>query len=283
MTQALGLNLDQPGVQRLVLASDQHLCAELPRTRKRFCAWLQAVSQRCEAVLLLGDLFDVWVGDDWLDDAPPWLHEVVDALRLASQCTRLYVMRGNRDFMLGERFAEQTGVTLLPDEVVLEHGTMRIVLCHGDTLVTDDAAYQQWRALTRQAAWQADFLARPLAERLQLAQQYRNASRNHQRVEPPHDVHCAACAALLQRHAASWLIHGHTHRPREHWGFATRAAAATGSHTTPTLRQVLSDWMLDKHLNPETAASPEVPRGDALWLAMDNQRVSVWREAVTDA
>ena len=182
------------------------------------------------ALYVLGDLFEYWVGDDDLDDP---FNAVVAGFfrRYVAGGRSLYVLHGNRDFLIGERFARETGATLLQDPALIGD----TLLMHGDTLCTDDADYQAWRRTARSEAWQRDFLAKPLAERRGVVRGLREKSKEVIQAKPADimDVNDDAVREALRRHAARRLIHGHTHRPGRH------AVEVDGRRCE---RWVLPDW-----------------------------------------
>lgn len=219
-------------VQVVEFISDLHLSPELPRTTAAFERYLADTA--AQAVFILGDLFEAWAGDDSLDQ--DYESRCAKALRACSEQRRVYVMRGNRDFLLGSRFHADTGCVDLPDPVALEAFGERVLISHGDALCLADTAYQQFRAQVRAPGWQAAFLARPLAERLAVAAHMRAASLSRQASQQPEtyaDADPELAAAWLQAHGCNTLLHGHTHRPvseRREGGW---------------YRRVLSDWDLD--------------------------------------
>ena len=180
-----------------------------------FARLLRADASAVDAIYVLGDLFEVWVGDD--DDAPV-ADEVRTALAAAARRCDLFVMRGNRDFLLGERFAENVGATLLPDPAVVEVDGERVLLAHGDAYCTADGEYQRVRAQLRSSAWQREVLAKSLPERRTLAAEMRAASRAANANKPDNimDVTAGAVDAALAEAGVATLIHGHTHRPGIH-------------------------------------------------------------------
>ena len=180
-----------------------------------FARLLHADAEAVDAIYILGDLFEVWVGDD--DDAPV-ANEVRDALAAAAQRCDLFVMRGNRDFLFGERFAADVGATLLQDPTVVEVEGERVLLAHGDAYCTADDEYQRVRVQLRSAAWQREVLARSLAERRALAAEMRAASvaANANKADNIMDVTAGAVYAALDEAGVAMLIHGHTHRPGIH-------------------------------------------------------------------
>ncbi|MBB5203880.1 UDP-2,3-diacylglucosamine hydrolase [Inhella inkyongensis] len=183
---------------------------------------------QADALFILGDLVEAWVGDDALE--LPWAQELAQVLRACGQRMPLYFQHGNRDFLLGGHMAQACGMQLLAEVCRLEACRQRVVLVHGDEQCLDDSAYQAFRAQVRQANWQQSFLSQPLPQRLALARQMREASRKaHGGVESYGDLDPAACQQLLILHHAQTLLHGHTHRPGQH-------ALANGQ------RLVLSDW-----------------------------------------
>jgi UDP-2,3-diacylglucosamine hydrolase len=199
-----------------LFVSDVHLDAEAPQATEQFLAFLGAEAARAEALYILGDLFEAWVGDD---DRDPEKERVCAGLRLlAGQGVACFVLHGNRDFLLGAGFAARSGCRLLADPVVAEFDGERVLLTHGDALCTDDHAYQELRTLVRQPLWQRRFLALPLEHRELLADEARAGSRRHTARTVPYimDVNQSAVAAALRAARARRVIHGHTHRPGVH-------------------------------------------------------------------
>lgn len=218
--------------RRVDIASDLHLSPELPRTCAAFFSWLQ--HSPADALIILGDLFEAWVGDDGL--TARFEAECAQALRDAAQRRPVAIMRGNRDFLLGPAFFSDTGCTELSDPCVATGLGTQVLLSHGDALCLADVDYQAFRAQVRTPAWQQAFLAQPLDQRLQLAAQMRAESRRRQAQLAPEsyaDPDPALCAQWLQAAQCNVLIHGHTHRPG-------RSVDPAGWE-----RIVLSDWDLD--------------------------------------
>ena len=209
--------------------SDLHIDDERPQVLAGLRRWLDAHADGFDALYLLGDLAEAWVGDD--DDGPA-ANALREAMAAAAKRSAVYVMRGNRDFLLGERFAADTGATLLPDPSVVDVDGQRVLLAHGDAYCTGDAEYQRMRALFRSPAWQADVLAKPLAERRALAAALRSQSQaaNERKASNIMDVTPAAIAEAMAAADASLMVHGHTHRPGLH-------AVGDGRE-----RIVLGDW-----------------------------------------
>lgn len=237
--------LNAPAAWRTVeFISDLHLQAGEPAT---FAAW-QSYLAGCtaDAVFLLGDLFEVWVGDDAAVE-PGFERDCARVLSEAAARRALYFMPGNRDFLVGDAFLAHCGVTRLADPTVLAFAGTRHLLSHGDALCLDDADYQQFRRQVRSDVWQRDFLARPLPERQAMARSLRAQSEARKRSTPVEawaDVDRTAARAWLQAAGCTTLVHGHTHRPAIHdLGDGLR-------------RVVLADW--------DPAARP--PRGDVLRL-----------------
>lgn len=195
--------------------SDLHLTGERPAITRAFARFL-ADHRHAEALYILGDLFESWIGDD---DPDPLAREVRDLLAdFAGTGPRLCVMPGNRDFLLGESFATHSGATLLADPTLIDLYGRPTVLTHGDALCTADAAYQAFRREVRSEPWRAEFLRRPLGERRRIAAAARNMSRSALagKTEDIVDVAPDAVTGLLREHDATQLIHGHTHRPAHH-------------------------------------------------------------------
>lgn len=230
-----------------LFVSDLHLDPALPATTERFLRFLKETAARAESLYLLGDIFEAWVGDDDLD--AEFNHGVVRALAaLAEHGVALYWMAGNRDFLVGAEFARAAGLSLLEDPHVLTLAGHRLVLTHGDALCTDDTAYMAFRRQVRDPAWQAQFLAQPLAVRKKIAEGMRQQSRAAQRMKEAQimDVNPQAVDALFASSGAQVMVQGHTHRPARH------------DHGAGRVRHVLPDWDLDQ----------AVPRGG--WLALTN-------------
>jgi UDP-2,3-diacylglucosamine hydrolase len=217
----------------VLFVSDLHLDATRPATTDAFLALLRGEARDAEALYVLGDLFEAWVGDD--DDDEPGATVAAALKALADGGVPVFLMRGNRDFLYGQRIAERTGATLLPDPCVVELHGVPTLLMHGDLLCTDDAAYQTFRRQVREPGWQAAFLAQPLPVRRQFAAQARAASQAHQQgmAETIGDVTPDTVAATMSRYGVTRLIHGHTHRPAVH------TLLVDGR---PATRVVLGDW-----------------------------------------
>ena len=229
------------------IISDLHLCAQRPAVTQAFLHWLNIEVTRAEALYILGDFFEAWVGDDILEDAQHSAEflPIVRALRqLSDQGVKLYFMHGNRDFLIGESFAQACGLQLLNDPILLEFAGKRVLLSHGDVLCTDDVAYQQFRTQVRNPAWQQAFLAQPLVARLAFAEQARNQSTQNKAMQAKTtqtnsmvdimDVNADAVAQLLREyHYPDILLHGHTHRPGTH-------QLTIDGHACE--RMVLGDW-----------------------------------------
>jgi UDP-2,3-diacylglucosamine hydrolase len=200
-----------------LFVSDLHLAEERPQTTAAFLAFLTGPARGVPALYILGDLFEYWAGDD--DGDAPLNRQIADALRdLATTGTVIHFIAGNRDFLLGDAYAARAGMQRLPDPCPLRLGERNVLLSHGDTLCTDDLAYQAYRRQVRAPAWQAAFLARPLAERKAFIDSLRNHSEEAKREKAMAimDVNGAAVDALLREHRYPTLIHGHTHRPAHH-------------------------------------------------------------------
>ena len=199
-----------------LLASDLHLDSEAPWAIDAFLAFLDGPARAGDALYLLGDLFEVWVGDD--DDNADNARACAGLARLTASGVPVYVLHGNRDFLLGAGFASRTGVKLLPDPVLLDLHGVPTLLSHGDVFCTEDPAYQQLRSVVRRPAWQKRFLSLPLSARRELASAARAGSKAHtQRTIPTiMDVTPEAVMRAFRATGARRLIHGHTHRPAVH-------------------------------------------------------------------
>lgn len=196
--------------------SDLHLEASQPEIGEQFLSFLKAEARGAEALYILGDLFEVWLGDD---DPSPYYATMKTALReLADAGVPMYFMHGNRDFTIGKDFAAETGVEILDDPTIVDLYGESVLLCHGDSLCTDDVEYQQVRAMTRNPDWQAMMLAKSIEERIAFAMQAREDSkaRGESVSDEIMDVNQDAVIALLREHGVATLLHGHTHRPAIH-------------------------------------------------------------------
>ena len=232
-----------------VFASDVHLSSSHPATTDAFLRFLDdEVAGRTPRLFLLGDLFEYWAGDDDLDD--PLARRVALALRaLADSGVETAFIAGNRDFLIGDAFADAARLTLLPDPFETTIAGVPLVLSHGDALCTDDVEYQRFRSMVRQPAWQQEFLMKPLTVRRAVIAGVREKSESAKREKAMAimDVNAAAVARLLGEHPDAILVHGHTHRPACH-------EHVVGA--VPRTRWVLTDWDLDA----------DSPRGGGLAL-----------------
>lgn len=213
--------------------SDLHLDPARPEHLAALERLLEEHAGKTDALYVLGDLFEAWIGDD--DDAP-FNRQAIDAFRRFSDAgSALYFMHGNRDFLLGEQFAAQCGGQLLDEGTVVDLYGTRALLMHGDSLCTLDTAYQQFRALARNPQWQQAMLAKPLEERRAIAQDMRMQSQgnNANKAENIMDVTPEEVVRVMNEAGVKHLIHGHTHRPAVH---EVPLSGGTGT------RWVLGDW-----------------------------------------
>jgi UDP-2,3-diacylglucosamine hydrolase len=196
--------------------SDLHLDPARPEITDQALAFLESGTRDAEALYILGDLFEAWVGDD--DPEPEKRRVIAQLKRLTDAGLPCYFMHGNRDFMIGEAFAAASGCRLLSDPTIIELHGERVMLMHGDTLCTDDHEYQSFRRVARNPDWQRAMLARPLAERLAIARQLRETSAASMAGKSMEimDVNQDAVAAAMREHGVYTLLHGHTHRPGVH-------------------------------------------------------------------
>jgi UDP-2,3-diacylglucosamine hydrolase len=238
-----------PAWRTIDFLSDLHLSPDLPRTRDAFARHLRETP--ADAVFILGDLFEVWIGDD--ARGLPFERECVELLADAASRRQLAFMAGNRDFLLGGAMLRATGMMGLADPSVLSAWGQRVLLTHGDLLCLDDTDYQAFRREVRSEAWQTAFLAKPLAERAAIAADIRRKSEARRRFDgrPDADADTATAVRWLHGMGAAELVHGHTHRPGSN-------ELAPGYK-----RHVLSDWDLD---------DPKAPRAQVLRLTRDGFR-----------
>ena len=205
-------------MEHCLFISDLHLCDSRPLITKAFIAFLEKTARNAQALYILGDLFEYWAGDDAI---PVGAHKpIIDALKnLTEQGVKVFLMHGNRDFLIGKGFVDATGITILPDPSLVMLYSRRVLLSHGDALCIDDIAYQQFRGEVRDNAWKTQFLSQPLADRIAYIEQLRVKSEHEKSVKSMQimDVNKAAVDDLLREYEyPPVFIHGHTHRPSTH-------------------------------------------------------------------
>jgi UDP-2,3-diacylglucosamine hydrolase len=199
-----------------LFVSDVHLDASAPEATEQFLAFLAEHAARADALYILGDLFEAWIGDD--EEEREKLRVCRGLEALTSSGVPCFLLHGNRDFLIGAGFEALTGARVLPDPVVADIERERVLVTHGDALCTDDHAYQELRAIVRTPRWKQRFLALPLAVRERLADQARAGSRTHVARTVPYvmDVNPSAVEATFRATGVRTMIHGHTHRPAVH-------------------------------------------------------------------
>ena len=213
--------------------SDLHLEEARPEIGEQFLAFLHEPARGADALYILGDLFEAWIGDD---DPSVYYAGMKQAIReLTDSGVPVFFMHGNRDFMIGDRFAAETGVTPLDDPHLIDLHGETVLLSHGDSLCTDDVEYQAVRTMTRSPEWQAMMLAKPVEERIAIAQQARMQSKAHGAAIDLEisDVTHDAVDEIIRAHGCDVLLHGHTHRPAVH---------PLHVDERPVHRIVLGDW-----------------------------------------
>ena len=240
--------LVNPAWQRIDFISDIHLDETEPQT---FAAWAHYMAHTtADALFILGDLFEVWIGDDNPD---AFVQRCTAALHSTAERLPVYFVCGNRDFLVGADFFARTGVHPLQDPTVLDTGTARFLLSHGDALCLDDHDYLAFRAQVRHPAWQAEFLAKPLAERQAIARHIRGQSEARKQSHTDYaDVDTAAAIAWLQAAQAQVMIHGHTHHPAEHdlgQGLQRWVLSDWHANSTPPRLEVLQ-WQRPQAQSP---------------------------------
>jgi len=196
--------------------ADLHLQTEEPAITAGFLRFLQGEARHADALYILGDLFEAWIGDD---DPNPLHREIAIAIKaLVDSGVPCFFVHGNRDFLLGKRYARDCGMTLLAEETVLDLYGRNILIMHGDTLCTDDTGYLAFRAKVHTPWIQTLFLALPLFIRSRIAAKMRAGSKaaNSSKSMTIMDVNPQAVASVMAKHQVQWLIHGHTHRPYMH-------------------------------------------------------------------
>lgn len=221
--------------------SDLHLSEHMPQTMAQFAQFCEQTAPQYDALLILGDLFEYWVGDDAADFNPTALRVIELIQKLKARGTQVYFMRGNRDIAMEQAYCDRAGMTLLPDPTLLLDGTQRIILSHGDLLCTEDHEYQRQRRFYTHPRVKSLILKTPLSWRIKLVNYLRAKSRKRWLNTPEHlrkqrnieqNVTESAVQQWREQYRASALLHGHTHRPNEH-------------RTGDFVRWVLPDWDLD--------------------------------------
>jgi UDP-2,3-diacylglucosamine hydrolase len=200
-----------------LLISDLHLSSDHPHSTELFLRFAADIAPKAEALFILGDLFEYWAGDDDLDD--PFHKRITDTLyELKAYGTRIFIMHGNRDFLMNEKLGSACNATLLDDPTMIDLYGTPTLLTHGDTLCTDDTEYQHFREQVRDSTWQAQFLSQPLAQRKAQIEQLRLQSESQKRGKEMAlmDVNIEAVNELLRQNNYPRLIHGHTHRLAKH-------------------------------------------------------------------
>ena len=217
----------------ILLISDLHLEERRPDLTRAFLHFLETRAAKAEALYILGDFFEVWVGDDGMTPFQPEIAHALKALSLSG--TRLYLMHGNRDFMIGKAFCREAGCTLLDDPYAAQLGGERVLLTHGDSLCTRDEGYMRLRRWLRNPVSLFILHHLPLAKRQQLAQKLRSSSKQQTRMKASDivDVTPDEVVRIMRRHNVRTLIHGHTHRPAIH---------TLDVDGQPARRIVLGDW-----------------------------------------
>ncbi|MDH5300032.1 MAG: UDP-2,3-diacylglucosamine diphosphatase [Gammaproteobacteria bacterium] len=213
--------------------SDLHLSPETMQIAQQLVMLLNTQAQDADEVYILGDMFEAWLGDDAMPEAIKPLISQLSAL--SKRGCRVFLMQGNRDFLMGEEFARLCGATLLPEAHVIQLQGQPTLLMHGDQLCTDDVGYQSFRQQVRNPQWQKQFLSLPIPNRMEMAKQARAASKEQtsHKAEYIMDVNQQTVIDTMRQHGVSQVIHGHTHRP------ATHTFELDGQ---PARRIVLGDW-----------------------------------------
>lgn len=246
--------LNLPAGCKAYFVSDLHLSKDTPKTLEAFEHWLASVASSERQIFLLGDIFEVWLGDDYSDDLSVRVSKALLAAEAAG--AKIHFMHGNRDFLIGEDYCERSGMDLLPDPEFIDCNNMALLITHGDQLCTDDKTYQKFRNLSRSDKWISDFLGKPIEERIQFAKMAREESKRHQSKVTSEimDVNQADTEAVYK---GRWpdgdyvgrtvaIIHGHTHRCAAHGD--EKPGLLTESYEGQIRqgdRLVLPDWDFD--------------------------------------
>lgn len=232
----VNLNINSPTLPEVtIFISDLHLCASRPQITEAFLNFLTTQTKSAHALYILGDLFEYWAGDDDIDDA--FNKQIIQGFKaLAASGVSVYLMHGNRDFLITDEFCRAAGIHLISDPTLINLYGSTALLSHGDELCTDDVAYQQFRLQVRNKQWQSEFLSQPLQARknqieaIRLRSEQEKSNKSAQIMDVNQD---AVVSLLKQYHYPDLLIHGHTHRPNRH------SVSVDGKLMT---RWVLGDW-----------------------------------------
>ena len=216
--------------------SDLHLQPQKPAVVQAFLQFIQTQTQGIDALYILGDLFEAWIGDDFNNAFSDAIKAALSSLR--ARDVPVFLIHGNRDFLIGELFATQTGCQILSDPTLIDLYGIPTLLMHGDTLCTDDTAYLEFRRMVRNPDWQKELLGKSIPDRLAIAQNLRDVSKEKTggKTAQIMDVTRSEVERVMSEHQVQRLIHGHTHRPQVH---------QLSIANTPAERIVLGDW--DKH------------------------------------
>lgn len=227
-----------PDKSKSLFISDLHLDTDNPSLTRTFLHFLETQAAGCRALYILGDLFEVWVGDDDRNELIDQVAAALSALR--AQGSDIFIMHGNRDFLIGPDYAARCGATLLADPSIVECHGHRVLLMHGDSLCTRDVEYIKFRKMVRANRWREDFLERSLVERHMIAQQARMQSKEQTSLKASDimDVTSQEVLNALQEHQVNHLIHGHTHRPAVH----TIRLQSPINGSEEAVRIVLGSW-----------------------------------------
>lgn len=200
----------------IFLISDLHLEEKKPHLTKAFKNFINSKLEPHDELFILGDFFEQWIGDDYENN---FIKSIKDVLKkISNSGTKIFLMHGNRDFLIGQKFCKEVGASLIEDPYTLEINNKKILLMHGDTLCTDDVDYQNFRKLVRNKEWQNEFLSKDLFERKKVAKNLREIStlENQNKTELIMDVNASEVEKIIRSNSFDILIHGHTHRPKIH-------------------------------------------------------------------
>ena len=224
--------------------SDIHLSEDTPYLTDAFKAFLSESKESCTHLFILGDLFEIWIGDD---AHTPYYQEIKKILKnFTSDGPKTFFIHGNRDFLIGENFANEVGISILPDPYTLNINGLNVILSHGDFLCTDDVEYINFRNKVRSEEWQKDFLSKDVGERNEIANSLRSGSKDatSKKSLDITDANIQTVNNFIEENKPDIFIHGHTHRPKIHEHYSTK-------------RLVLGDWnesgwycsIIDKDIN----------------------------------
>ncbi|AGF46717.1 UDP-2,3-diacylglucosamine hydrolase [Candidatus Kinetoplastibacterium desouzaii TCC079E] len=225
---------------QLWFASDFHLNSDSPLTSLGFINLTNEAYNSAKALFLLGDIFEIWIGDDILKYESKWMNDILSSLKNLTKKIPVFFVRGNRDFLIGDVFSEETGIEIIKSQTIIHNDFKSITITHGDELCTNDIEYQKLRSMVNNTEWQNSFLKKNIEERMILASNLREHSKtsNKEKTNDIMDVDAIEVSNIFKRNNTPILIHGHTHKPKKEYYLINKIIYE---------RWVLPEWNLEKN------------------------------------